>query len=211
MRSQLTHLLLGLALGLTGALRAAEETPPPGPADPASAAPARRETTDYVLQPSDLIRVMIFQEPDLLREVRITQESTITLPLIGTIDLRDRTVRQTEEIIRSLYDKDYLVNPQVNITVLEYTQRTVQVVGAVNNPGAVVFPPEQKMGLVEAIARAGGQNRLANLEKVQLTRINADGKAENFIIDVKALMKGASGEPWLLAKGDVIFVPERLL
>ena len=67
------------------------------------------------------------RDVDLLREVRITQECTITLPLIGTIDLRDRTVRQAEEIIRSLYDRDYLVNPQVNLTVLEYTQRTVQV------------------------------------------------------------------------------------
>jgi polysaccharide export outer membrane protein len=157
-----------------------------------------------------LIRVLIFQEPDLLREVRITQEYTITLPLIGTIDLRDRTVRQAEEIIRGLYDKDYLVNPQVNLTVLEYTQRTVQVVGAVNQPGAVVFPPEQKMGLVEAIARAGGQSRIADLKRVRLTR-SAGGKTENFIINVDDLMKGASGEQWLLLKGDVIFVPERLL
>lgn len=163
------------------------------------------------MQPSDLIRVLIFQQPDLLREVRITQEYTITLPLIGTIDLRGRTVRQAEEIIRSLYDKDYLVNPQVNLTVLEYTQRTVQVVGAVNQPGAVVFPPEQKMGLIEAIARAGGQSRIADLKRVRLTRTNAEGKAENQIINVDDMMKGNSNEQYLLQKGDVIFVPERLL
>lgn len=191
--------LLALALGCI--LRAAEAPPKP----PAA------EATDYVLQPSDLIRVLIFQEPDLLREVRITQEYTITLPLIGTIDLRGRTVRQTEEIIRSLYDKDYLVNPQVNLTVLEYSQRTVQVVGSVNQPGAVVFPPEQKMGLVEALARAGGQSRIADLKRVRLTRTSAEGKTENFIINVDDMMKGASGEQWLLLKGDVVFVPERLL
>jgi polysaccharide export outer membrane protein len=203
MRSRLTYLLLLLApAAFFGALRAADEAP--------SAPSSQGEATDYVLQPSDLIRVLIFQQPDLLREVRITQEYTITLPLIGTIDLRGRTVRQAEEIIRALYDKDYLVNPQVNLTVLEYTQRTVQVVGAVNQPGAVVFPPEQKMGLVEAIARAGGQSRIADLKRVRLTR-TADGKTENFIINVDDLMKGASGAQWLLLKGDVIFVPERLL
>lgn len=214
MRSQHLHRFLGLVLGLAGALFAAEGTAPdetvPAPSAPAEAAPAKPEATDYVLQPSDLIRVMIFQEPDLLREVRITQEYTITLPLIGTIELRDRTVRQAEEIIRALYDKDYLVNPQVNLTVLEYTQRTVQVVGQVNNPGAVVFPPEQKMRLVEAIARAGGQTRLAELRKVQLTRTTAEGKTETFIVNVVDLMKGASGEQWLLVKGDVILVPEKL-
>jgi polysaccharide biosynthesis/export protein len=167
--------------------------------------------TDYVLQPSDLIRVMIFQEPDLEREVRITQENTITLPLLGTIDVKGRTVRQVEEIIRTLYDKDYLVNPQVNLTVLQYAEVTVQVVGAVNKPGAVPFPPEQKMGLVEAIARAGGQSRLSDLRKVRLTRTGADGKTENFTVNVDEIMKGGSSDPWLLVKGDVIYIPERLL
>ncbi len=201
MRSRSLRLLPFLVLGLLSPLSGAE-TPP---------APPAAEATDYVLQPSDLIRVLIFQQPDLLREVRITQEYTITLPLIGTIDLRGRTVRQAEEIIRSLYDKDYLVNPQVNLTVLEYTQRTVQVVGAVNQPGAVVFPPEQKMGLIEAIARAGGQSRIADLKRVRLTRTNAEGKAENQIINVDDMMKGNSNEQYLLQKGDVVFVPERLL
>jgi polysaccharide export outer membrane protein len=212
MRSRFLLLVSLLALTLVGRLAGAEDAKLAADAKPAGdpKPAAQAEATDYVLQPSDLIRVLIFQEPDLLREVRITQEYTITLPLIGTIDLRDRTVRQAEELIRSLYDKDYLVNPQVNLTVLEYSQRTVQVVGAVNNPGSVVFPPEQKMGLVEAIARAGGQSRIADLKRVQLTRTSAEGKTENFIINVSDLMKGASGEQWLLRKGDVILVPEKL-
>jgi polysaccharide export outer membrane protein len=168
-------------------------------------------STDYVLRPSDLVRVQIFQEPDLERLVRITQENTITLPLIGTVEVKDRTVRQTEEIIRALYDKDFLVNPQVNLTVMEYSESTVQVVGAVNHPGAVPFPPEQKMTLVEAIARAGGQSRIADLRKVRLSRTTSDGRTENFTVNVDELMKQGSGEQWHLTKGDVIFVPERLL
>lgn len=167
-------------------------------------------STDYVLQPSDLIRIEVFKEPDLLREVRISQESSVTLPLIGTIDMKGKTVRQAEELIRGLYDKDFLVNPQINLTVLEYTQRTVQVVGQVNNPGSVVFTPEQKMGLVEAIARAGGHTRLANLKLVQLTRTDADGKTETSTVNVEELMKGRSNEQWLLKKGDIVLVPERV-
>lgn len=198
MSLRFTRLIALLVLALPGATVFAEGQPAP-------------ESTDYVLQPSDLIRVMVFQEPDLMREVRITQEFTITLPLIGTIDLRGKTVRQAEEIIRGLYDKDYLVNPQINLTVLEYTQRTVKVLGSVNQPGAIVFPPEQKMGLLEAIARAGGFSRIAERRKVQLTRTLADGKTENYVINTDEMIKGASAEQWLLSKGDVIFVPERIL
>lgn len=179
----------------------------------ALAAPEQQSpvASDYVLQPSDLIRVQIFQEPDLAREVRITQEHTLNLPLIGNLELRDLTVRQAEELVRGLYDRDFLVNPQVTITVLEYTQRTVQVTGSVNQQGAIPFVPEQKMGLVEAIARAGGHSRLADLKNVRLTRTHPDGRTETFSVNVSELMKGGSGELWLLQKGDVIFVPERIL
>lgn len=198
MISRFNRLLVLLALGLSSLGAGAAEK-------------ASDAATDYILQPSDLIRVMVFQEPDLLREVRITQEYTITLPLIGTIDVRNKTVRQVEEVIRDLYDKDYLVNPQINLTVLEYTQRTVKVLGAVNAPGAIVFPPEQKMGLLEAIARAGGFSRIADRKRVRLSRNLVDGKTENYTINTDEMIQGASGDQWLLTKGDIIFVAERIL
>ena len=194
-------LCLGLSAGPLSLLRGQEKAPAVVPA----------VAQDYILQPSDLIRVIVFQEEDLLREVRITQEHTITLPLIGTISLKNRTVRQAEEMIRQLYDRDYLVNPQITLTVLEYSQQTVQVLGSVNQAGAVVFPPEQKMGLIEAITRAGGFTRLADRRRVRLTRAGPDGEVKNVIINADDLLQGNSNEAWLLQKGDVVFVPERIL
>lgn len=202
MNSRTIQVLLGLSLALLSLRAGGEEAKPAAPAS---------ESTDYILQPSDLIRVMVFQEPDLLREVRITQEYTITLPLLGTIDVRNQTVRQTEQIIHDLYDRDYLVNPQINLTVLEYSQRTVKVLGSVNQPGVIVFPPEQKMGLLEAIARAGGFSRIADRKRVKLSRTLADGKTENYTINVDEMIQGTSAETWRLTKDDVIFVAERIL
>ena len=114
-----------------------------------------------------------------------------------------------------LYREDVALMAELGLDAYRFSIAWPRVVpdgsGAVNQPGAVVFPPEQKMGLVEAIARAGGQSRIADLKRVRLTRTSAEGKTENFTINVDDLMKGASGEQWLLLKGDVIFVPERLL
>jgi len=191
----ITSALLGAALGAL-----AEEK------DSASAVPV-----DYILQQSDLIRVQVYQEQELTREVRVSQEYTISLPLIGSLEVKDKSVRQIEELVRRLYDRDYLVNPQITITVLEYSQRTVQVLGQVNSSGAIPFPPEQRMGLLEAISRAGGFTRLAERRKIQLTRTDEKGKTETFIINTDDLIKGNSSEPWLLKKGDVIFIPERIL
>ncbi len=166
---------------------------------------------DYVLQASDLLRVQVFQEDGLMREVRISQEYTITLPLIGTVDLRGKSLRQAEDSIRELYDRDYLVNPQVNIIVLEYAKRTVNVLGSVNTPGAVLFPQEEPLTLLDAISRAGGFNRLADRKRVKLSRTTAEGKTENNIINADELIQSGNTQTWMLLRDDVIFVPERVL
>lgn len=176
-------------------------------AEPEAASAPAAVQGDYLLQPGDLLRVQVFQEPDLLREVRLSQEYTITLPLIENINLRNKTLRQAEQMIRDLYDKDYLVNPQVNLIVLEYSRRTVNVLGSVNSPGAVPFPPEQKLTLVDAITRAGGFNRLADRKRVKLTRANG----ESVIVNADQLIGGSAAEKWTLQINDTIYVPERVL
>ncbi len=159
---------------------------------------------------SDLLQVRIFQEEDLTREVSVSQNQTITLPLIGTLDVKGRTVRETEALIRELYDKDFLVNPQVNLTVIRYAERTVNILGSVNSPGPVVFPQEKGLTLLEAIARAGGFNRLANKNKIRLTRTSLDGEKTTYTIDADQLIKGRGDSSWSLQINDVIFVPESI-
>jgi polysaccharide biosynthesis/export protein len=176
-----------------------------------AAAKSPVRSPSHKLQPMDLIKLQFFQEPDLDRELRVAQDFKIVLPLVGSVDLKDRSVREAEILITELYRKDYLVNPQVNITVLEYSQRTVSVFGAVNNPGPVVLPPERQLTLLDAIARSGGFSRLANRKLVSLTRTQPDGRTTNVTINADQMVAGDSAEPWLVKEGDVIFVPERLL
>jgi len=176
------------------------------------AIPASSATkSDYILQASDLLRIQVFQEDDLTREVRISQEYTIVLPMIGSVDLRGKTLRQAEEFIRDRYDRDFLVNPQVNVIVLEYAKRTVNVMGSVNQPGAVLFPEEQELTLLDAISRAGGFNRLADRRRVKLSRTLPDGRTESTEINADDLIKSGNTKSYILQRDDVIFVPERIL
>lgn len=170
---------------------------------------------DYVLQPQDLIKVQVFQEDDINKQgdVSISQENTVFLPLIGNVNLKGKTVRQAEDLIRGLYDRDYLVNPQVSVIVVKYAERTVNVLGAVNNAGRIQFPQERGLTILDAISLAGGQSRLADLKKVKLTRKNSEGDAVTTTINVDEMMKGGGRdrEPITLEKDDVVFVPERIL
>jgi len=165
---------------------------------------------DYIIQPGDLLEVQIFQEDDLTREVRVTQGNSITMPLIGAVNVAGLTPKKAQDLIRELYNRDYLVNPQVNVGVTEYAPRSVNVLGAVNKPGAIMFPQEEGLTLVDAIARAGSFNRYADRRKVKLSRTDDDGRTLTEVIDVDELMESGTNDSWPLRRDDVIFVPERI-
>lgn len=184
---------------------------------PASAAPAPAadktvaKRAGYKLRPMDLVKVVVFQEPDLDRELRVSRDYTIVAPLVGVIDVHNLTLRETELLLTELYKRDYLVNPQINMTVIEYAPRTVNVLGAVNSPGSVLLPPEKEILLLDAIARSGGFSRLANRTKVSLTRQQTDGQAANYTVDADQLVNGDNGARWFVQDGDIVYVPERVL
>jgi polysaccharide biosynthesis/export protein len=171
----------------------------------------QRAAGTYVLRPMDLLKIQVFDEPDLERELRVSADRSITLPLIGSVSLRNRSVRDAEKMIRDLYGRDYLVDPQINITVLEYSPRTVNVLGAVNTPGSVVIPAEHFFNLLDAIAHSGGFSRIANRSRISLTRTFSDGHTENFTINANKLVAGDASNSWPVMDGDVVFVPESVL
>ena len=175
------------------------------------AAKGNAVTPGYKLHPMDLLKLQVFQEPDLDRELRVSQDNTVVVPLLGVVNVNGLSVRETELLIAELYRKDYLVNPQINITVVEYSPRSVNVFGAVNQPGSVVFPPERELTLLDAIARSGGFSRLANRSKVSLTRTQADGQTVNYVINADQLVGGDSDNRVPVQNGDVIYIPERVL
>jgi len=201
---RIRHVLLGALLGMF--LFCALHSPA---AQAENRSGARQGT--YRLRPMDVLRIQVFQESDLDRELRISQDHTIVAPLIGVVNLKDRTVRDAELLITRLYKQDYLINPQVNVTVIEYSQRSVNVLGSVNSPGSVVIPPEKDLTLLDVIARAGGFSRLANRGKISLTRSTADGETVNYVINADQLVSGDMVDGGPIQDGDIISVPERML
>lgn len=165
----------------------------------------------HKLQPMDLVKMQVFREPDLDRELRVSQDFTIVVPLLGVVDVTGRTVAQVQVLVTELYRTEYLVNPQITLSVVEYAPRTINVLGAVNAPGLFPLPPERNLTFLDAIARSGGFSRVANRAKVILIRTLPDGKAVNYTIDADQLTAGELNTRWPVQDGDTILVPERLL
>lgn len=178
------------------------------------AAPTVSTDPSHVLHPQDILRVQVFQEDDISKQceaIMVTHDLTITLPLIGVLDVKNMTIGQVQELIRQRYDKDYLVNPQINVFVVKYADRWVNVMGSVTNQGHIDFPNQRDLSIVDAIALAGGQTRLADLKHVKLTRVDDQGQSQVTEVDVDAMMKKDGGQPIILQPGDNIYVPERIL
>src|SRR3954468_24310438 len=99
---------------------------------------ARAASTDnYTLQPNDLVQIKVFQEPDLTTTARVAADGTISFPLIGTVGIGGRTVSGAAGTIRSALAKDYLVDPQVSLTVTDYAKRRFTVLGQVQKGGTL--------------------------------------------------------------------------
>lgn len=173
----------------------------------ASALPNPDKT--YLLGPNDVIEMRVYQEDDLLTKVRIGKGGTANFPLIGVVELGGKTVDQAAGIIRDKLAKEYLVNPQVTVSVVEYSKRRFTVLGQVQKPGSYEIPNEESVELMQALAMSGGFTRLANPGRVTVTRTMA-GQKVNYNLDAKAMAKDASTKPFEVLPDDVITVAERI-
>ncbi|MEW6380555.1 MAG: polysaccharide biosynthesis/export family protein [bacterium] len=112
------------------------------------------ELKDYSIGPQDVLKIEVWDNPDLSREVTVSLKNTISFPLIGEMQVEGYTVENLQQKIRTRLADGYLVNPQVTVTVKEYNSKKVYVLGEVEKPG--YYPFSKVTTMVEIISMAGG-------------------------------------------------------
>ena len=165
--------------------------------------------SNYLLSANDMVKVKVFQEDDLESTLRVSKDGTATFPLIGVVKIGGKSPQEAAKLIRDLLAKDYLVNPQVNLTVMEYAKRRFVVLGQVQRPGSYDMPDRDSMRLLQAIGMAGGYTRIADPGKITLKRTQG-GKEEVFKLNAKNMAKGDSKTEFEVLPGDVITVGESI-
>ena len=167
------------------------------------------QQANYVLSPNDLITVTVFQEDDLLTKVRVGNDGTISVPLIGSVRIGGKSVDEAGQIIRARLAKGYLVNPQVNVAVTEFAKRLVTVLGEVQKGGTFEFPNQGRLDLLQAIGLAGGYTTKANPGKIVVKR-QINGKDVVFELNGKALAAKKNTQPFEILPGDTVTVAESI-
>lgn len=119
---------------------------------PLAAQAADAAIASYKMGSGDLIKIEVFGEEDLKREVRLGDSGTISYPFLGDIRVVGQTVAELEFFIRQGLKGDYLVDPQVSISVMEY--RPFYINGEVKKPGGYPFQPA--LTVRKAVSLGGG-------------------------------------------------------
>lgn len=175
-----------------------------------SAAPAGKNTpeklAEYLIGAGDIIRISVFQNPDLLSEGRVSESGTISFPLVGNLRLGGLTISAAEHLVAQKLSEGGFVNkPQVSILPIQMRSNQVAVLGQVNRPGR--YPLETaNVRLSDMLANAGGTSP-AGSDIVVFSGVR-DGKMVRREIDVASMfLQGDPGnDDILLVGGDILYV-----
>jgi polysaccharide export outer membrane protein len=157
------------------------------------------------LGPGDTLRIQVFQNPDLKIETQISENGTITYPLIGLVEIGGLSIAAAEErIANALREGGFIVRPQVNITLGILRSNQVSVLGQVARAGR--FPLETVTRVGDMLAIAGGAT--GGGDDFAIVTGLRGGRPFRKTIDIPAIyLDEKSEENIILAGGDTLYVP----
>lgn len=163
-----------------------------------------------LIGPLDTISVDIFNVPELSREMQVDASGRIAMPLIGTIDARNKTSDELARSIENALQGRYVRNPQVTVNIKSSVSQVVTVDGEVKEPG--LYPVTNQMTLMRVIASAKGLSEFAKLEQVVILR-TVNNQRMAGLYDLGAIRRGAYLDPPIYANDMVIIgdSPQRRL
>jgi len=127
----------------------------------------------YRISAEDVLRVTVFDEPDLsVEEARVATDGTIAMPLIGEVRVEGMTAGEIARRVEALLADGYLKKPRVSVSIYEYRQFYVH--GEVEKPGGYSY--QDGLTVQRAIVLAGGFTERASESKITLAREGEDDK-----------------------------------
>lgn len=169
---------------------------------------------DFRLGPGDVLLVNVLEDPTLDTEVLVRPDGLITVPLAGTVMAAGKTPEEVAAAVRQQLAPNFVEPPSVSIVLRGLAQGaaaeellTIYILGQVNGPGPRAIP--EPVNILQALALAGGTTIFADLEEIQVRKIDEDGLESIVLVNYEAIEKGAVIPTILVDDGDTILVTER--
>jgi polysaccharide export outer membrane protein len=160
--------------------------------------------TQYIIGPEDVLKINVWNEPQLSLSVPVRTDGKISLPLINDVQVVGLTpIVLKDELTKKI--AQYIENPTVSVIVEQVNSMKVFVVGNVTTPG--VYDAKREVNVLQAISMAGGFTEWANKRKIKIFR--KYGGVEKVIkVNYNKIVSGNHPELNIpLQPGDTIVVP----
>lgn len=163
-------------------------------------------SVEYRLGPRDLVEIKVAEVPELNVERRVSEDGTVALPLIGDFKVDGLTAAEFRERLETLLKDKYVNRAEVSISVKDFANKPVTVLGAVQRPGPLTI--SGRWTLLQAISAAGGLTEAAG-RKIFVLRHGAGGP-RTLEISTDDLFRSASSSSNVpIYPLDVVNVPAR--
>lgn len=159
---------------------------------------------DYIVGKGDVLRISVYENNDLTTIVRVSDEGSIVVPLLGKLTVKGLTVTEVSAKLSKLYADGYIIDPQVNVFVQEYRSKNAVILGQIQNPG--IYELREHTTFFELISKAGGLTRDAGYRAT--VKRQSDSSGQKIInIDIKKLIEKGEAELNIEIKdGDSIYI-----
>jgi len=159
----------------------------------------------YTVKPGDLLSVSVWKEPDLGGPVLVRPDGTFSIPLVGQIDARGKTVTELQQAVTERLRK-YISDPVVTVSIQEVRGNKIYVIGQVTKPGEFVVNP--RVDVMQALSMAGGTTPFAALGDIVVLRRTDNGQQQAIPFHYTEVARGRNLQQNItLQAGDVVVVP----
>ena len=165
--------------------------------------PGNSSAEDYIVGSGDVLKIDVYDHEDLKTTVRISNNGSIVIPLIGQVQVGGMKITDVTKKLTRLLADGYIVNPQVNIFIEEFRSKKAIILGHINKPGIAEL--RRSTTFLEIISQAGGLKEGAG-DTATIKRIT-DDQQKVIVVNIKSMVEGGDlSQNILIQDGDTIYI-----
>jgi len=196
----------GLIAIVSLAISACASSPPPSTAQLTSQPPS--EAPNYLIGPGDVLKVFVWQNPDLSVTVPVRPDGRISIPLIQDLQAAQKTPTQlAADITKGL--ETYIRSPVVTVIVTDFVgpySEQIRVMGEATKPQAISY--RANMTVLDVMIAVGGLTPFAAGDRAVIARRH-DGQEEQITVRLDSLLKdGDLSANVPMKPGDILIIPK---
>lgn len=164
---------------------------------------------EYTVGVGDVLEIRILKPDDLKNESTVTPSGEVSVPYLGSINVKGKTITQIQRTIQNNLASGYLKYPVVVVSLLQSHSRNFTISGEVIRPGT--YPLGEDTTVLKAVSIAGGFTRFGSKSSVKVLRPRKDKPGYyNIKVDLKEALNGNAQADIVIQAGDIIVISEGL-